>query len=121
MNRVINEQDKSVDKIKMGQRIYELRKKCKLSQMQLGELIGITKNSVSNIELGKQICSSVNLECMARILGTTSIFLLYGKETIDSKNGNSCLEEEMLIEFRKMSILEQRKYLAAIKAYNMTA
>ncbi len=86
------------------------RKKCKLSQMQLGELIGITKNSVSNIELGKQMCSSVNLECMARILGTTSIFLLYGKETIDSKNGNSSFEEEMLID-------QENEYFRAKKIF----
>lgn len=118
MKSTLNELDKSVDKIKMGQRIYNLRKERKLSQMKLGEMVGISKNSVSNIELGKQLCSSVNLENLARILGTTSSFLIYG---IDNEPENSCLEEEMLIEFRKMSILEQRKHLAALKAYNMTA
>lgn len=40
----------------MGETIKKARKAKKLSQEQLGELMGVTKSQVSRIENGKNLC-----------------------------------------------------------------
>lgn len=39
---------------KFGQRVKQIRSKHKLSQAQLGSLLGVTRASVANLEGGKQ-------------------------------------------------------------------
>ena len=90
--------EKIVDKIAMGNRIYTLRKKKKLSQMKLGEQIDLTKNSISNIELGKQMCGAEKLECLAHVLETTATYLLYGEQDVDNKVEKNRIESELLKE-----------------------
>ena len=43
----------------MGNRIKKIRKKHKMTQEQLAELLGITSDQISNIELGKARPSAV--------------------------------------------------------------
>lgn len=48
-----------LDKEKLGQRLFELRKQNKLSQKAIAELLNVTRTQVSDIENGK---SGTNLE-----------------------------------------------------------
>ena len=36
-----------------GNRLYNLRRKCKLSQSELGEMVGVTNKAVSKWEMGQ--------------------------------------------------------------------
>ncbi len=52
----------------LGRRIQELRKRQKIKQEQLAELIGIAPRNLSNIETGRTFPSPENLEKIANIL-----------------------------------------------------
>ncbi len=39
--------------MELGEKIYQKRKEQKLSQEQLGELLGVTRQTISNWELGE--------------------------------------------------------------------
>ena len=42
----------------MGKRIKKVRKKNDMTQEQLAELLGISSDQISNIELGKSACKT---------------------------------------------------------------
>lgn len=111
----------NVDKTAVGNRIYKLRKNKKLSQMKLAELVGLSKNSISNYETGNQLCGTENLQRLANILDTSSEFLLYGRESNKVTSEEQELETELFNEWKKCSLSEKRKLVAAIKAMNMIA
>ena len=43
---------KGVDNMELGKQIYELRKKANLSQEQLAEKVGVSRQTISKWELG---------------------------------------------------------------------
>ena len=56
----------------LGKRIKELRKRKKLSQEQLAELVGFeSPNSISNVENGYNYPSIQNLEKLLSVLGSS--------------------------------------------------
>ena len=59
------------EKILLGKRIRELRKKQNLSQEKLAEAIKVEPATISNIENGKNYPSLTNLENIAKVLNTT--------------------------------------------------
>lgn len=64
---------------KVGKRIAGLRKKAKLSQQQLTELMGINKReTLSTIEKGKRSLRGDEIVQLANILHTTSDYILTG-------------------------------------------
>ncbi len=62
----------TVDAGKTGQRIRALRKRCvpKISQEQLGTLVGVSTASISNWESGKDVPTTRNLGILSVIFDT---------------------------------------------------
>lgn len=84
-----------MDQIKIGKFIAECRRKTGLTQMQLGEMLGITDRAVSKWENGRSLPdSSIMLE-LCRILEITVNDLLCG-EVITVDNYKEKLEKNML-------------------------
>lgn len=106
----------NIDKAQVGERIYSLRKSRQLSQMKLAELVNMSKNSISNIELGKQLCGTDKLPRFADVLGTTVQYLLYGRE--ETNNEEIQLGLELIEEWEKLSLIDKKRMLASIKAFN---
>lgn len=55
----------------LGQRIRDLRQAAGLTQQVLGERLGVTKQSISNIEVGRQSVSAEMLWNIAVFLGVS--------------------------------------------------
>lgn len=64
----------------LGERMYQLRKKKGLSQEQLGEQIGVTRQTISNWELNETTPNSDQLKQLSKAL-TTSIDDLLENDT----------------------------------------
>jgi len=60
----------------VGERLKALRKEKGISQTALGNVLGITKASVSDLERGRQSTTLENLYILAQYLDTTSDYLL---------------------------------------------
>lgn len=65
--------------MKIGERIYELRKAKGLSQEDLAEQLGVSRQSVSKWETGTAVPDTENALAMSKILGVTTDFLLTGQ------------------------------------------
>lgn len=83
-----------MNKQAVGERIYQLRKAKKMSQMALGELVGLSANSVSNIETGKFMSKTENLQRFAQALDTDVNYLMYGDVTDKKENTDVSSEEQ---------------------------
>lgn len=84
-----------MDQIKIGKFIAERRKKTGLTQMQLGEMLGITDRAVSKWENGRSLPdSSIMLE-LCRILEITVNDLLCG-EVITVDNYKQEMEKQLI-------------------------
>lgn len=84
-----------MDQIKIGKFIAERRRKAGLTQMQLGEMLGITDRAVSKWERGISLPdSSIMLE-LCKILKITVNDLLCG-EVVTMENYNEKLENNLL-------------------------
>ena len=59
-----------------GQRIYELRKNAKETQKFLGELIGVKKGQVSEIERGKATTTAERIALICEHYGVSADYLL---------------------------------------------
>lgn len=105
-----------IDKIEVGKRIYFLRKSKNLTQMDLAELVDMSKNSISNIELGKQLCNTDKLPRFADTLGTSVQYLLYGRNEADDEEIQ--LELDLMEEWKQLSLIDKKRMLAGIKAFN---
>ena len=70
-----------VGSIETGERIAALRKAKEWSQSELGEKIGLTQASVSEIERGVKRGSVESLESIADALDTDIGYLLTGRES----------------------------------------
>ena len=67
---------------KVGQRIQEYREKAKMSQETLGEYVGLSSTSISNIERGLHYPSMDNFIKIANSLGVSADLLL--SDVVDS-------------------------------------
>ncbi len=63
----------------IGERIYELRKSKELSQEDLAERLGVSRQSVSKWETGAVVPDTENALKMSKIFGVTTDFLLTGQ------------------------------------------
>ena len=80
---------------KIGKFIAECRKKQNLTQMQLGELLGITDRAVSKWETGKALPDASLMLSLCEILKITVNDLLSG-EVRSMENYNQELEERVI-------------------------
>lgn len=67
-------------------RIRDTRKSKKLTQQRLGDLVGVTKTTISQWEKGDYSPSGQNLYNLAKALGVSAEWLLSGKGTPDFQN-----------------------------------
>ena len=58
-----------ISQVQIGQRIVELRKKKQLSQEELAKIIGISRPSLTQIELGKRSLNVIEFQKLSQILG----------------------------------------------------
>ena len=58
-----------ISQVQIGQRIVELRKKKQLSQEDLANMVGISRPSLTQIELGKRSLNIMELQKFAQVLG----------------------------------------------------
>lgn len=60
---------------KMGERIKESRKNKHMTQSQLAEVLGISPDQVSNIELGKSACKIDHIYLLMQVLNISADYL----------------------------------------------
>ncbi|MBR1908840.1 helix-turn-helix transcriptional regulator [bacterium] len=90
----------------IGKRIQEIRKKKKITQDSLAELIGVETPSISNIETGKYFPSAENLDKILEILKIEPHELFLCEYNEDSK----ILIEEMTNSMNKNKKLTELMY-----------
>lgn len=73
------------DKYKIGNFINQLRKEKKLTQSELGEMIGVTNKAVSKWEVGENTPDSSLLPKIAKVLGVTVDELFRGERDVKYK------------------------------------
>lgn len=116
--------EETLNQQEIGERIYELRTEKKLTQAKLAEKVNMSVNSISNIENGKQMCKLDKMQRFAHALDTSVNFLLYGSNVeecsyVDETNEAISLQNQMLAEWNKLSLLDRKKLLAGLKASNL--
>ena len=63
---------------RIGERVYNKRKKLKLSQAELAEKIGVSTQMISNLECGKKAIRPENLVKLCEILNISADYVLTG-------------------------------------------
>ena len=72
--------------IETANRLYELRKKQGLSQEELAEKLGVSRQAVSKWERSEASPDTDNLIALAKIYGLTLDQLIYGEKQSEEKN-----------------------------------
>lgn len=99
------DQSVQIRKIPMADMIRTYRKKTKISQQDLGEMLGVTRNTVVNWEGGKYRPDIDLLLPLCSVFGIT-LYELFGTE--DRSLGVSSHEKDLLKQYRQISPLSQR-------------
>lgn len=73
--------------MKLGENIYNLRKQKKMSQENLAEKIGVTRQTISNWELEETSPNPQQLKLLSKFLDVSVNELLDDVESINEKNG----------------------------------
>ena len=118
-----------------GNKITNFRKKCKFSQEELADLVGVSQSVISNWESGQSQPPLKHIDLLAKELGVNveelldeplvSIYHQHGESGSSSINGNNNtiyaenrqLTEELLATQRKM-IASLEKEISRIQARN---
>lgn len=74
------------NKVLLGKRIRELRKRNNLKQEKLAELVGLEPTSISNIENGYNYPSFQNLEKIANALNVTFVDIFKFEQHKETEN-----------------------------------
>ena len=112
----------------LGQRIKSLRKQLKFSQDELGEMIGLNRSTINNIERGNQRPSIEFIMHLSEISGETTDTILYGTEPEEIKRGHglvSAIVKERDAEARQLladkierEMIELRKEISSLQQSN---
>lgn len=78
----------------LGVRLRKLRNDKRLTQQQLGELTGVSKTSVIYWEKDENIPKHESLVALASALNTTTAYLLYGIQQIDTWDSSTPLDDD---------------------------
>lgn len=87
-----------ISQIQIGQRIVELRKRKQLSQEDLAKLVGISRPSITQIELGNRSLNILELQKIAQVLGfslddfMSQNFAPEAIDTVEEKNEETATE-----------------------------
>ena len=85
--------------MKLGDNIFKLRKESKLSQEQLAEKINVTRQTISNWELGETSPNPEQLKLLSKVLNVSIDELLNNdiKEVLVEKVNNNVVLAEITI------------------------
>lgn len=97
-------------------RIAELRKRQKLNQKQLGSIIGVAQNTISNWETGKREPDHESLKKMADFFGV-SVDCLLGRDEKKppTKIDEGQLDEQLIQRLRSLTAEEQSRVDAFVQ------
>lgn len=71
--------------LELGRRIKLARREAGLKAEELSEMAGITPQFLSEVERGKKGIGSYNLAALARGLGVSADYLLYGRRGVEEE------------------------------------
>lgn len=91
-------------------RIFELLDEKEIEQKALAAMVGVSSDTVSNWRVGKSNSYTRYLVQIAQALGTTSEYLLTGKESSPAPEGDELFEK-----FRELTPGEREDTLAYIE------
>lgn len=96
-------------KIRFGEQLKGLRKKAGITQVELAEILNVSKGTVAMWETGKRDTSCSMLLKIADLFGVTVEYLIRGHESI---NADTIGQNEFLIGFanRLRTVREMRGY-----------
>ncbi len=83
--------------IEVANRLYELRKKHNLSQEELAEKLGVSRQAVSKWERSEASPDTDNLIALAKIYGLSLDELLYGEKQTDEEHSEQTSDGEQYI------------------------
>ena len=98
-----------VDKKLVGRRVRHLREAADLSQDQLAEKLGLSKNHISSIECGKSLLTTKRLLALCDVLGGTPDYYLIGEITPEA--------DAITMLVKRLSPKEQQILLRLLTAY----
>lgn len=87
--------------VEMGQRIFERRKYCRMTQEELAEKIDVTPQMISTAELGKKAIRPENLLKISIALDVSADFLLSGES----------INKDILYLQTKLELLSPEKFV----------
>jgi transcriptional regulator with XRE-family HTH domain len=113
----------------VGKYISDLRKRKNLSQSECGELSGVSRSTISDIEKGLRLPSSKDLLALCRVLKTTpNDILAYGDSSFEftkERNENDILRDDLITLSRAyysfIRLSRQSKNLVNDAMYRMAA
>ena len=90
--------------MKLGDNIFKLRKDCKLSQEQLAEKVDVTRQTISNWELGETSPNPEQLKLLSKALNVSIDELLNNdiKQVLVEKVNNTEKLAEIIIKILKV-------------------
>lgn len=103
----------------VGNRIRTLRRSLNMSQPDLARKAKVGQSTISDLENDKKSTSAINMEAVAQALGTSSSYLLTGKQDTTGNKGQTNGTIDQIIEHVKNTdeILYQISNLVKIKYY----
>lgn len=105
----------------IGNRIRLMRRQLKLSQPDLAKRAGVGQSTISDLENDKKNTSAKNMESIAKVLGTSTTYLINGGENqqIDPNNGDFNSKNSHLLDFGIIpNDLVEIEYLDDITDFN---
>lgn len=101
--------DMDIDKKLIGRRVWHRREAADLSQDQLAEKLGLSKNHISSIECGKSLLTTKRLLSLCNILGGTPDYYLIGEITPET--------DAVTMLVKRLSPKEQNMLLRLLTVY----
>lgn len=98
----------------VGDRIRKRRQEMGISQAKLGEKIGVTRASVSSVELGKEGLTTERVKRYAEALNT-STFDLLGYNDPEEEKKRSDDDERMSILIENVRLLDEERFENVLK------
>lgn len=93
----------------MGERIYARRRALKLTQDELAEMIGVSVQMISNLELGKKAIRPENLVKICQVLDISADFILTGNTAAGTgkvPNSDGMAEKLQRLSTDELSLLD---------------
>lgn len=100
-------------------RLKELRTTSNLSQSELGEAVGFTKQAISDIENGRRSTSAEKLVAIADYFDVSIDYLLGRNDKKNSTNISHCLTDEQQQLLNVYNLLNQKNKGAILERANM--